>query len=341
MPPQSRGEVDHPGAGTYFVYGLDPPDVHLSGPSRRSESASARRSRSRPASRGGSRSRERRREDAKWPPEWDDVVKVSVLTGLELRGFTRSQGEDPPNRDIGWTDGWVLTVAQKASVEDPMITASPDAMLHRGVAEYTFIPDYEGGVLGRGKFSTVFKVKGTDGLHVSCRAHIYIFSLTGPQYALKHTALHPHHPLIAARLLREPTLLAQLSPHPCLIGVEGWVRTEGHFYLIGEQATLITSPDPLGFRFPSDPPSEEPLRPPAQRSTLHPTSHSSNTPCRSCPPVRRTFSTSWYPSRETVYMRGECVIAISKGRMCWWMSTRARSWCWVSLLSLTRTSSFR
>jgi hypothetical protein len=67
----------------------------------------------------------------------------------------------------GWTDGWMLTAAQKASVEDPMITASPDAMLHRGVAEYTFIPDYEGGVLGRGKFSTVFKVKGTDGLHVS------------------------------------------------------------------------------------------------------------------------------------------------------------------------------
>lgn len=129
-----------------------------------------------------------------------------------------------------------------------MITASPDAMLHRGVAEYTFIPDYEGGVLGRGKFSTVFKVKGTDGLHVSCRAYIhtdYNSLLTGLQYALKHTALHPHHPLIAARLLREPTLLAQLSPHPCLIGVEGWVRTEGHFYLIGEQAIVSTGPDPL------------------------------------------------------------------------------------------------
>lgn len=75
---------------------------------------------------------------------------------------------------LGYMGGWVLTAAQKASVEDPMITASPDAMLHRGVAEYTFIPDYEGGVLGRGKFSTVFKVKGTDGLHVSCRAHIPI-----------------------------------------------------------------------------------------------------------------------------------------------------------------------
>lgn len=53
-------------------------------------------------------------------------------------------------------------------------------------------------------------------------------------FALKHTPLYPHHQLIAQRLLREPTLLAQLAPHPCLIGVDGFVRTEGHFYLVGE-----------------------------------------------------------------------------------------------------------
>lgn len=83
------------------------------------------------------------------------------------------------------------------------------------------MPKEEGGVLGRGKFSTVYRVRsGTK------------------EYALKHTPLYPHHPLIAARLLREPTLLAQLPPHPCLIGVDGFVRTDGHFYLVGAYADL-------------------------------------------------------------------------------------------------------
>lgn len=52
------------------------------------------------------------------------------------------------------------------------------------------------------------------------------------QYALKHTPLYPHHPLISARLLREPNLLAQLPPHPCLVRVKEWIRSHGHFYLI-------------------------------------------------------------------------------------------------------------
>lgn len=52
------------------------------------------------------------------------------------------------------------------------------------------------------------------------------------QYALKHTPLYPHHPLISARLLREPTLLAQLPPHPCLIGVQGYIKTPDHIYLV-------------------------------------------------------------------------------------------------------------
>lgn len=50
--------------------------------------------------------------------------------------------------------------------------------------------------------------------------------------ALKHTPLYPHHPLIASRLLREPTLLAQIPPYPNLIGVQGWLRTPDGFYLI-------------------------------------------------------------------------------------------------------------
>jgi serine/threonine protein kinase len=58
---------------------------------------------------------------------------------------------------------------------------------------------------------------------------------------LKHTPLHPHHPLISARLLREPTLLAGLAPHPCLIGIESLIRTEGHFYLIGTCTPLLVS----------------------------------------------------------------------------------------------------
>jgi hypothetical protein len=109
MPPQSRGEVDHPGAGTYFVYGLDPPDVHLAGPSRRSESASARRSRSRPASRGGSRSRERRREDARWPPEWDDVVKVSAVYSLvcSCEALSVFEGMGSTVIWVGRMDGWM------------------------------------------------------------------------------------------------------------------------------------------------------------------------------------------------------------------------------------------
>lgn len=54
------------------------------------------------------------------------------------------------------------------------------------------------------------------------------------QYALKHTPLHPHHPLIATRLLREPTILAQLLPHPNLVSVNESIRTAGHFYLVEE-----------------------------------------------------------------------------------------------------------
>jgi hypothetical protein len=98
----------------------------------------------------------------------------------------------------------------------PRLLPSPDVLLDRGIADYSYVPKEEGGVLGRGKFSTVYRVRSGK-----------------REFALKHTPLYPHHPLIAARLLREPTLLAQLPPHPCLIGVDGFVRTDGHFYLVG------------------------------------------------------------------------------------------------------------
>ncbi|WWC70647.1 uncharacterized protein I206_104598 [Kwoniella pini CBS 10737] len=105
--------------------------------------------------------------------------------------------------------------------EDPINNPNPDSLLKYGITEYTYLPAASGGVLGKGKFSTVYKVLGADGFY----------------YALKHTPLFPHHPLISARLLREPTLLAELPSHPCLIGVEGWVRTKGHFYLIEQYAS--------------------------------------------------------------------------------------------------------
>ncbi|KAJ9105934.1 hypothetical protein QFC20_004172 [Naganishia adeliensis] len=108
-----------------------------------------------------------------------------------------------------------LPTEAKSGNEKVHSVRSADELLHSGIADYTFIPGEEG-VLGRGKFSTVYKVKDSDGQH----------------YALKHTPLYPHHPLIAARLLREPTLLAQIPPHPCLIGVHGWIKTRDHFYLV-------------------------------------------------------------------------------------------------------------
>ncbi|KAK4047102.1 hypothetical protein OIO90_006304 [Microbotryomycetes sp. JL221] len=71
--------------------------------------------------------------------------------------------------------------------------------------------------LGKGKFSQVLLVKKRD-----------------TEFALKHTPLHSHHPLIATRLLREPTILAQLLPHPNLVKVYETIRTPGHFYLVEE-----------------------------------------------------------------------------------------------------------
>ncbi|UZJ56733.1 hypothetical protein CBS101457_006053 [Exobasidium rhododendri] len=94
-------------------------------------------------------------------------------------------------------------------VEVPSI----DVLLSRGICDYTLLPK----TLGRGKFSTVF-----------------IASKNGELSAIKHTALFPHHQLISTRLLREPTLLAELPPHPNLVAVKETIRTPGHFYLVEE-----------------------------------------------------------------------------------------------------------
>ncbi|WRT67673.1 uncharacterized protein IL334_004645 [Kwoniella shivajii] len=175
-----RGEeIQHPGAGTFYVYGSG----------RGSSPSGSGRSRSKLGSKERISKKERGRDGSPFPiglpmTKWDDLIKYQYH-------------------------------------EDPTVAPNPDSLLKHGITEYTFIPISSGGVLGKGKFSTVYKVLGIDGSY----------------YALKHTPLYPHHPLISARLLREPTLLAELPSHPCLIGVEGWVRTQGHFYLIEQYAS--------------------------------------------------------------------------------------------------------
>ncbi|WFD30980.1 hypothetical protein MSPP1_002006 [Malassezia sp. CBS 17886] len=90
---------------------------------------------------------------------------------------------------------------------------SMDRLLDWGICDYTVLPR----TLGCGRFSTV-----------------YLAVKHGARYAIKHTPLWPHHELVATRLMREPTLLAELPPHPNLVGVVETIRTPGHFYLVEE-----------------------------------------------------------------------------------------------------------
>ncbi|WFD22655.1 hypothetical protein MEQU1_001329 [Malassezia equina] len=96
---------------------------------------------------------------------------------------------------------------------DPQEVIGMDRLLDWGLCEYTILPK----TLGRGRFSTV-----------------YLAVKNGQRFAVKHTPLFPHHELVATRLLREPTLLAELPPHPNLVDVVETIRTPGHFYLVEE-----------------------------------------------------------------------------------------------------------
>ena len=145
---------------------------------------------------------------------------------------TERSWSDLIDQAVSWPNGGRAEPSQ--AEEASRLLNSPDSLLERGIADYTFLPVEAGGLLGRGKFSTVYKVLRQDGKLVG--ACVPGSPGLTQQLALKHTPLHPHHPLIAARLLREPTLLAELPRHPCLIGMEGWIRTEGHVYLIGGYA---------------------------------------------------------------------------------------------------------
>ncbi|GAA5929709.1 hypothetical protein JCM3775_006532 [Rhodotorula graminis] len=136
----------------------------------------------------------------------------------------------------------------RAQVRQPVRTVDPqdlDSLLQHGIGDYTYAkpfspsrsssiggpsseapqdsPKPEGDErserisLGKGKFSEVLLVRKGN-----------------TEYALKHTALHPHHQLISTRLLREPTILAQLLPHRNLVKVFETIRTPGHLYLVEE-----------------------------------------------------------------------------------------------------------
>ncbi|GAA5820853.1 hypothetical protein JCM11251_001845 [Rhodosporidiobolus azoricus] len=139
----------------------------------------------------------------------------------------------------------------RAQIRPPIQTVDSlnlDSLLSNGIGDYTYItdpslrptstsnsppsqtlsdpvetpvespaPKADRVVLGKGKFSEVLLVRKGD-----------------TEYALKHTPLHPHHPLIASRLLRESTILAGLLPHRNLVKVFETIRTPGHFYLVEE-----------------------------------------------------------------------------------------------------------
>ncbi|KAL4402640.1 protein serine/threonine kinase [Malassezia pachydermatis] len=114
-----------------------------------------------------------------------------------------------------WTAPEVVPPIEEilAKESEPQEVIGMDRLLDWGLCDYTILPR----TLGRGRFSTV-----------------YLAVKNGERYAVKHTPLFPHHELVATRLLREPTLLAELPPHPNLVQVVETIRTPGHFYLVEE-----------------------------------------------------------------------------------------------------------
>ncbi|CDZ96464.1 Serine/threonine protein kinase [Phaffia rhodozyma] len=156
------------------------------------------------------------------PPDVTDAVPTPPLT-------------PPGHRPMGsstWAGLDWKSICDQLCQEPYHHVVSPDRLLPDGLGDYTVVP---GGLLGKGKFSVVYRAEKA-----------------GKQYAIKHTPLHPHHPLIATRLLREPTLLAQLPPHPNLIRVFETIKTDGHFYLVEEYLPSHVSLDALCATYPSD-----------------------------------------------------------------------------------------
>ncbi|GAA5887694.1 hypothetical protein JCM16303_003728 [Sporobolomyces ruberrimus] len=173
-----------------------------------------------------------------------DSLERATTTGASLvPGATPDQISIPPPCQHARYDPTVEEII-RSQIRQPVKSVDSldlDSLLPRGIADYSFslLPPasarsslsnlaqsgdddgddegFERVSLGKGKFSEVLLVRKGDA-----------------EFALKHTPLHPHHPLIANRLLREPTILAQLLPHPNLVKVFETIRTPGHFYLVEE-----------------------------------------------------------------------------------------------------------
>jgi hypothetical protein len=96
------------------------------------------------ASTSRSRGRRRTRDWDEWPPSWEQVCAVRHPMQVDAR-----------RRD--------LTCQEP---EEALDMESPDLLLERGIADYTFLPA-PGGLLGKGKFSTVYKVIDSQGRYVS------------------------------------------------------------------------------------------------------------------------------------------------------------------------------
>ena len=145
--------------------------------------------------------------------EWDRTRGAGshVLLWYEDLRMKRSSKLDRFN----WGASEVVPAQEEvlAQTHEPQEVTGMDRLLDWGICEYTILPK----TLGRGRFSTV-----------------YLAVKNGQRFAVKHTPLFPHHELVATRLLREPSLLAELPPHPNLVDVVETIRTPGHFYLVEE-----------------------------------------------------------------------------------------------------------
>jgi hypothetical protein len=139
--------------------------------------------------------------------------------------------------------------ARSLSTARNFVASADDILLSEGIADYTFVKDEHSKNirLGKGKFSFVLLAKKRGKLvRQIIQAHAGKKRLTDwSQYAIKHTPLYPHHPLIAQRLLREPNLLARTPRHANLIAVYESIRTPDHFYLVGQLSSVFFTPVPL------------------------------------------------------------------------------------------------
>lgn len=167
-----------------------------------------------PRGRSGTHSGQQQQRGNHGDPASSNTTSSGGYASETEQAVVKVKGQDAERADIWSVEDVLPTLKEvESKLYEPVYVHSADILLSRGICDYTLLPK----TLGRGKFSTVFVASGRGELH-----------------AVKHTALFPHHQLIATRLLREPTLLAELPPHPNLVSVKETIRTPGHFYLVEE-----------------------------------------------------------------------------------------------------------